>query len=551
MNPILRKDVLQTLREKRVAGVQALFVVVLGVGVLACWPQQGVLAVADRAHDNLFDALILGQLVFLLLFVPGAAAVSLASEVEIQTFEMLYASRLTARQIVLGKILGAIAFPILLLLTGLPFVGLLALRGASSLQSLLMVYATLLLTAAFLSMIALAVSSFYQTTSGALVMSYLVMAGVCIAPLVPSAILLDRSSGWTAAGLHYARGLSPLAAVLAVLRPDWGDFDGRVHSLISLWPTFLGAATVAIIGCAALLAVRLSRPDWHGDRADTIGAPDQPLWRRLLLRKGSQAPRPPIAISNPLIINEGRINTVRSGRWCVRIFYGSVLTSMALALISLYGGGGDPGLLNHVTQVVIAFQIGVIALITPALTSASISSELETGTFELLRTTPLRPGQIFLGKLIPSLVPSLLPIVAFLPAYGTICYLDAGYIPYFLRLFPVLVLATIYCCTAGLLCSALFPQTARATVAGYIATAALFFVPLLAAWAASRALSERAASWIAMPSPMFVALNVVNLNPVKMPGIQIWPMHLIVCSLVVLALLFLARVRLAVLLKEG
>jgi ABC-type transport system involved in multi-copper enzyme maturation permease subunit len=551
MNPILRKDVLQTLREKRVAAIQVLFVVVLGLGVLACWPQQGVLSIATRAHDNLFDMLMLGQLVFLLLFVPGAAAVSLVSEMEVQTFEMLYASRLTPPQILFGKIIGATAFPILLLLSGLPFVGLLALRGASSLQSLLMVYATLVLTALFLSVIALTVSSLYRTTSSALVMAYLVVMCLCIAPLIPAAILLDSSSGLTAAILHYARGLSPLAAVLALLRPDWGDFDGRVHSLISLWPTYLASATIVTAGCVIFLAVRFSRPHWDGEHRDATEALDRPLWQRLLFRRASRGIRRPITISNPLIINEGRINAARSGVWCVRLFYVSVLTSMGLALISLYGGGGDPGLLNHATQTVIAFQIGVIALITPVLTSAVVSSERETGTFELLRMTPLRPGQIFAGKLIPSLVPSLLPILAFLPAYGTICYLDAGYIPYFLKLIPVLAVATIFCCMAGLFCSILLPQTARATVAGYVATSLLFFVPVLVAWATSHVLSENVTAWIAMPSPLYVAVNLVDLSLAKTSAVHLWLAHLIFSSAIVVALLFASRLRLAGLLREG
>ena len=101
---------------------------------MACWPQRRRARRRKRGlwHDNLFDMLMLGQLVFLLLFVPGAAAVSLVSEMEVQTFEMLYASRLTPPQILFGKIIGATAFPIILLLSGLPFVGLLAhCRGAS------------------------------------------------------------------------------------------------------------------------------------------------------------------------------------------------------------------------------------------------------------------------------------------------------------------------------------------------------------------------------------------------------------------------------------
>jgi ABC-type transport system involved in multi-copper enzyme maturation permease subunit len=550
MNPVLHKEVLQTLREKRVALVQLLFVVVLGLGVLACWPQQGVLAVATRAHDNLFDTLMLGQLVFLLLFVPGAAAVSVVSERELQTLEMLYASRLTSFQILFGKIIGATAFPILLLLTGLPFVGLLALRGASSFQSLGMVYATLLVTALFLSLISLVVSSICRTASGALVMAYLVVVGLCLAPLIPAAILLHSVSGWTAATLHYGRGLSPVAAMLALLRPDWGDFDGRGHALMSLWLTFLISATAVIVGCAIFLAIRFARPNWN-ERSEKVETQDQPLWRRLLFRKATGKVRRAIGTANPLYINEGRINAARSGVWCVRLFYFSVFTSMVLALISLFGGGGDPELLNHATQIVIAFQIGVIALITPVLTSAVISSERETGTFELLRMTPLRPGQIFVGKLIPALIPSLLPIAAFLPAYGTICYLDPGYIPYFLGLIPVLAMATVFCCTAGLVCSILMPQTARATVAGYVVTSTLFFVPVLLAWAGSRALSENVTAWIAMPSPMFVAMDLVDLDPAKTTSAHLWSAHLIFGGVIVLALLFVARVRLGVLLREG
>lgn len=551
MNPILCKDVLQTLREKRVAVVQSLLIIVLGVGVLACWPQGGVLAVATLSHDTLFDTLMLGQMAFLLLFVPGAAAVSLVSEIEGQTFEMLHASRLSGSQILLGKIAGAIAFPILLLLTCLPFVGLLMLRGASSIQSLLIVYLALLTTAIYLSMTALAVSSLFRTTTSALVAVYVVVVAVCLAPLVPAAILLDSSAGWVAAGLHYSRGLSPVAAILAILRPDWGDFDGHVHSFISLLPVFLVSAGVMIVVWAILLAIRLTDIRCEADYGETIELPDRSLWTRLLFQRASTAVRPPIATRNPLLINEGRINAAQSGVWCVRLFYFSVVTSMGLALISLYGGAGDPGLLNRATRTVIAFQVGVIALITPVLTSAVISSERERGTFELLRMTSLRPGEIFLGKLIPALIPSLLPIIAFLPAYATICFLDRGYIPYFLKLVPVLALATVFCSMAGLVCSAFLHQTARATVAGYVVVSSVVFAPILLAWVAGRGLSDEAVAWIAMPSPMYVALDVINIEPTRPTGAPIFSAHLVLGILIILGLLLITRLRIAAMLREG
>jgi ABC-type transport system involved in multi-copper enzyme maturation permease subunit len=549
MNPILHKDALQTLREMRVVVVQALFVMVLGAGVIACWPQEGILSVATRAHDNLFDTVMLGQLVFLVLFVPGAAAVSLVSEVEIETFELLKASRLRPTEILFGKVAGTGIFPTMLLLSALPFVGLMVLRGASSVGELFKAYTTLIVAAVYLSTVALAISSYFRTSSSALVAVYLAIMCLCVAPMIPAAILLDSSSGTIAAGLHYARALSPVAAMLALLRPDWGDFDGRAHAFASLWPTNLIASASVIIVSTLLLATRLSRIGSNTEHHETLARTDASIWRRLLLRKGSSAPRHAIWTENPLFINEGRINATRSGVWCVRLFYVSVLTSMGMALISLYGGAGDRGLLNEATRTVIAFQIGFIALITPVLTSAVISSERERGTFELLRTTRLRPGEIFVGKLVPALGPALLPIVAFLPAYATICYLDPSYISYFLTLIPVLVLATIFCCTAGLLCSAFASQSARATVAGYTVTCAVFFAPVLLAWAAERLLSESVTSWIAMPSPLFVALKVVNFDSASVS--HLWSAHLTLNLAIIVAFLIVARIRLAVLLKEG
>ena len=71
--------------------------------------------------------------------------------------------------------------------------------------------------------------------------------------------------------------------------------------------------------------------------------------------------------------------------------------------MSLYGGVEQGDLLRYVAQIVVTFQLGIIALVAPSLTSAAISSEIENGTWELLRLTPRGGGEIFLGKLLPSL----------------------------------------------------------------------------------------------------------------------------------------------------
>jgi len=158
MNPVLRKDLLALLRLKRVAAIQILFIGVLSILLLATWPQGGVLTLESGRQDDLLLGLIVGQLVLLVLFVPGVSAVSLTGEKEANTLEMLYASRLSPAQIIGGKVSSAVSFPLLLLVSGLPFVALLYWRGEVDLQKLGWSYAVLVVAAIFLSIVSLTIS---------------------------------------------------------------------------------------------------------------------------------------------------------------------------------------------------------------------------------------------------------------------------------------------------------------------------------------------------------------------------------------------------------
>src|SRR3954468_10951518 len=199
MNPVLRKDILGLLRLKRVAAVQPVFVAVLAITVLGTWPQQGVLEGSTqlgghsvaRSADRFLLGLTLGQIVLLILFVPGVAAVAVSGEREQNTLEMLYASRLKPGQIIAGKIGVAIGYPLLLLLMALPFVALLNWRGDVRGADLLWAYAIVLVTAIFLAVLSLAISAWSRQSATALVISYAVVLVLCGGVLVPAAIMLD------------------------------------------------------------------------------------------------------------------------------------------------------------------------------------------------------------------------------------------------------------------------------------------------------------------------------------------------------------------------
>src|SRR5688572_13111928 len=377
MNPVLQKDLLALLRLKRVAAIQLLFVAVLAVMVLGSWPQQGVLegsvdfaggggSAALRGADRFLLGLTLGQIVLLMLFVPGVAAVAVSGEREQNTLEMLYASRLRPGQIIAGKVGVAIVYPLLLLVTALPFLALLNWRGDVRGSDLMWAYAILLVTAVFLAVVSLAVSAWSKQSATALVIAYALVLVLCGGVLVPAAIMLDNADGQTAQILHYARALSPVAAALSLLQPQ-SNFAGTSRGLLPIWQVFLPLAGLAIVGCFAALAAKLSRAPSSSEGLGAVGATEaqRSLARKVLFLIDPKKTPKPFGTMNPLVAKERRTGSLRSGRWTIRIFYVCLFLSLALAVMALYGGVEQGDLLRYVAQVVVALQIGIIALVAP------------------------------------------------------------------------------------------------------------------------------------------------------------------------------------------
>jgi ABC-type transport system involved in multi-copper enzyme maturation permease subunit len=379
--------------------------------------------------------------------------------------------------------------------------------------------------------------------------------------LVPAALMLESQGGLSAQILHYLRSLSPVAAALSLLRPHLAEFGGRpggldpltgeaITGLLPAWQVFLPFAGGLILICLIVLIFVLRRPPTGSEGFGADAEKQRSLARRVMFLIDPKKQRKPVGRFNPLMVKESLTNQLRSGRWMIRIFYGALFISMGLALMALYGGQTEHGdLLRYVAAVLVAFQVGVIAMVAPSLTSPAVSSEIENSTFETLRLTPLRSGQIFWGKFIPAFVPALLPIVALLPAYGAICFVNETYIRAAMLLLPVFILTVILCCTTGLFCSTLVTSTARATVSSYLIIAGLIVLPLLAWLASGQQLDPRLARWLALPSPLVMSLNLLPDAPSEMS--RLWPQHLMLIGGICLAMLVLARLRLTYLLRKG
>ena len=324
--------------------------------------------------------------------------------------------------------------------------------------------------------------------------------------------------------------------------------------LLPAWKVFFPCAGLVIVLCLLILIRILSKPPTNPEASKVAAGGSSKkgsaLIRRLLFLIDPKKQRKPIGRRNPIRAKESRTNQLRSGGWLIRIFYGALFVSLGLALMAMYGGQTEHGdLLRYVAAILVVFQIGVIVLIDPSLTSPAISSEMEGATFEMLRLAPFRAGQIFWGKFVPSVLPAILPIIALLPAYGAICVVNDLYIRPIVLMLPVFVMTMALCCTTGLACSAFAANTARATVSNYLIIAAIVVLPMLAWLAGGTYLDMRWASWLAMPSPLVMALSLL---PDGSPLVaQLWPQHLIFTGALCVVMLVVARTRLQVLIREG
>lgn len=564
INPIIRKDIVGLLRLRRIGAIQFAFVAILGVLLLASWPQTGVVPLSSHGKDSLLMGLILGQLILLILFVPGVASVSITSEREQGTLEMLYASRLSPAQLILGKLLSSIGFPLLLLISSLPYIGLLNYRGDVNLSELLCLYAILIISAVMLAIVSLTISALCSLVSTSVVLSYIIVLTICGGVLVPAAIMLSSQDGVSAQILHFTRSISPIAAVLSLLSPHLAEFGGRAGGVSQ----FTGAATVGlppswqiffpfagglVIASVITLIVSLSKAPSPARIAGPAPAGEnkrRPLSRRILFLIDPLKKRKPIGNCNPIFINETRISQLRSGRWMIRIFYGSLFISLCLASMALYGGQTEHAdLLHYVAAVLVAFQIGVIVMIDPSLTSPALSHELENGTFEMLRLTPLSSEQMFWGKFLPAFFPAILPMIAMLPAFGVICFLNPVYLRSVTLMLPVFALSVALCCSAGLACSTVMKTSASATVVNYFVIGVMVVLPMLAWLGSGMFIGSRVGSWIGQLSPFVMA---VNLLPDGSPEIAtLFPQHLLCTGGLCLFMLLVAKVRLKHLMRRG
>ncbi len=165
------------------------------------------------------------------------------------------------------------------------------------------------------------------------------------------------------------------------------------------------------------------------------------------------------------------------------IAYMTALLLLALAFMTPFLG--DRVMLNTMTRgpvcylVLLIAQFGLLILIAPAMTSASIAGERERQTLDLLLVTNTGSFRIVLGKALESFAVLALLIVCGLPVMS-LCVLTGGVSLGQILIGELFLLAEAFACVSvGVFCSAVSRSTVLSGVMSYVMILAIGVVTAL------------------------------------------------------------------------
>ncbi|MCL6535794.1 MAG: ABC transporter permease [Armatimonadetes bacterium] len=257
-NPVIGRELRVRVRVGRAYLLQAFYlaflILIVALAYQAATGDNPDLRNPVRVQDALveFYRIVMSMLVALIaLIAPALTANAITLERERKTMDLLLATPLTARQLLVGKLLGSFAFIVLLLALTLPVSAVSVLLGGVSFPELLKAYLLIACGGLVLCAIALFSSVYARNSTLAVLWSYLRVAGFLLATGV--LIALQEALAFGAFGGRGAGALN-LAFPQALLNPFAVPFVADMQVDFVRWQA--PAWVVGVVLC--LLFTRLT-----------------------------------------------------------------------------------------------------------------------------------------------------------------------------------------------------------------------------------------------------------------------------------------------------
>lgn len=466
-NPVIKREMVDILRQPRSYMLGFSFLTILSAAVLAAWPDAISSSISSSQLSlKIFRIFAVAQLSLMTLLSGMLAAQSVVSESERGIFQLLMTTDVKPRHLLVGKLISTVGFFVLLSFSTLPIMSLCFLLGSVSTYEILGMYAACLKLTILVSATGLAASCYASTTFSA-----------------------------TAANIVFALPVTAWCFYSAVTNPAYFELSNH-----SDFPYLVTAA------CFISLACGTARLNSYED-----GQKDEPsVFETGLLTLNENnfpdnllvgnAPLP--FVSNPVFEKELQTEVIGRNVFMKIFIAGSMILG---ALAFLYS------LVAESPMVFYMYMLAFGVMIAPSLSCNSITKEQEARTFEILRATPLPFSSIITGKLLASAYfAAVLFLVVLLPC--SLGALGSGYYDLSDLLgFSVAAIATmIMSAMIGMAISMKAGTMAKSTLVTFTLLLALFAFPPLSIWFNGGSVTQPTAGYMALLS-MSPACYVMSL----------------------------------------
>lgn len=480
-NPLTHRELMTTLRQRRLLLLQCSLAVIFSLLVILRWPTEPRMALSGTRSQEIFRLFAYGLLSALLLMLPVFPATSIVRERNSGTLALLLNTPLGAWRIFLGKMWAVLGLAGLMLSLSVPAAAACySLGGISLTGDLLAVYGLLVLVVFQLAALGLLVSTYATKTDAAARWTYGLVLLLSVLSLGPYQFFQGTESSLADLS-DWLRSVSPFAAIMALQ----GAGDVGAAGLISTAnvPARFAVISVLLTSAASLWTVsRLNHTIFDQPREAGRISDDQSVgvrfWRRLAFvvdpQRRSRAIGP---FANPVMVKEFRCRRFGRLHWLLRLVAVCAMLSLGLTYATTTGTI-DWGV-DTIGAIMVLMQVALLVLITPSLAAGLISTERETGGWPLLQMTPMSPLRIVWGKLLSVILTLLLVLCATLPGYVVMVYIEPGLRLEVRRVVICLLATAVFSMLLSAAVGSLFRRTVAATAAAYAALLAVCGAPLL------------------------------------------------------------------------
>jgi ABC-type transport system involved in multi-copper enzyme maturation permease subunit len=348
--------------------------------------------------DAFFWQFMTVQFAAVVVLTPAVTAGAIAEEKERKTLDYLLTTDLNSQEIVLGKLASRLAYLLLLVLTGLPVLGLLTFLGGVDPNLMLAGFLATGMTLFSLAGLSMFNSVYCRKPRTAILLTYLEAGLYLILSSLIGFADLPPPISWLASGnILYALHVLATAAAGGKVA---AAYAGSTLPWVLLWYCVFHG----LVGLAGVLSATLPLRAWSRWQASKRG-------RRAFVL-GIKQRRLPRITGNPLTWKElyaepmlrfNRLGVSIVGAMVTFFFLASGFVLLAVWVVSSVGHKLDQSM--NTTVRLLATSVGCLLLLGVAVRSAAtLGGERDRDTLDSLLTTPVENGDVLWSKWLGSVL---------------------------------------------------------------------------------------------------------------------------------------------------